>query len=447
MRTLLRVIALGIGLAALAGVAAVGWRLSGSVSVVERTGPAPGGREPRLSPSPADWPCWRGPHGNGVSDDPDPPLTWSATENVRWRVPVPGRGHASPVVWGDRVFVATADESEGTQSLVCYDRADGRQVWATEVHRGGLMAKHAKNSHASATPACDGRRVYVAFARAGAIWVSAVDMADGRIAWQAEAGPFVTEWGYGSSPALSDDLVIVAGDSRRSKLGRLQALAFLATLDRDTGAIAWRIRRPEEHSFGTPVVGRVAGRDQLLLADPQAVNSYDPGTGRDLWHANWSVNRAANTVAFDGDRVFATGAYPDKQTLCIRGDGAGDVTETHVAWRAAKYAGDVPSLLAHGGRLFVASENGILTCAAADTGKVIWQERVGTAVSSSPVWAADRVYVTAEDGRTTVVPAGGPFKVLARNALGEDVLTTPVFSGGAAFIRSVQSLWCIGLAK
>jgi outer membrane protein assembly factor BamB len=350
-------------------------------------------------------------------------------------------------VVGDRVFIATADGAAQTQSLLCFDRADGRPMWATEVHRGGLMAKQEKNSHASATPVCDGRRVYVTFARAGAIWVSAIDMADGRIAWQTEAGPFSTDWGYGSSPAVYNDLVIVAGDSRRAKLGRLQALAFLAGLDRETGAVVWRIRRPEEHSFGSPVIGRLAGRDQLLLAGHQAVFSYDPATGHEIWHCDWNAVRTANTVAFTDDLVYATTTQPERTIVCIRADGTGDVTDTHVAWRSGKISVDVPSPLAHGDRLFMSTDGGVVTCASAATGKVVWQERCGNAISSSPVWVAGRLYVTAEDGRTTVIKADGPFEVLAKNSLGEDVLSTPVFAGGAVFIRSVQSLWCIGPAQ
>jgi outer membrane protein assembly factor BamB len=445
MRTVLKVGAIGIGLAITAGAAAFGWRLSGSVS--ERHGSASGTSLPAIPPGPADWPCWRGPHGNNVSDDPAPPLKWSATENVRWRVPVPGRGHASPIVWGNQIFIATADEAEGTQSLICYDRTDGHQVWASEIHRGGLMAKHEKNSHASATPICDGRRVYANFARAGAIWVSAIDMIDGRIVWQTEAGPFATDWGHGSSPVMCGDLVIVAGDSRRSKLGRLQAIAFIAGLDRETGAIVWRYPRPEEHSFGTPIVAQVAGKTQLLLSGAQSINSYDPATGREIWHFNWDAPRTANTMAFTDALVFATTTQPGSQTVAIRADGVGALSDDHVAWRSNKFSSDVPSPLVHGGRLYIPADAGLVTCVTADQGKVIWKERLGSPISSSPVWAAGRIYLAGEDGTTTVFAADGPYKVLAKNPLGQDVLTTPVFSGGEVIIRSVQSLWCIGAPR
>jgi outer membrane protein assembly factor BamB len=348
------------------------------------------------------------------------------------------------VVRGDRVYLATADEEAGVQSLVCYDRAGGALRWQTPLHRGGLMARHDKNSHASATPACDGRRVYVPLVNAGALWLSAVDV-DGGVAWQTRVGPYVSEWGYGSSPALYRGLVIVAGDNKGSKLGHVAgACSYLAAVRAGTGEVVWRVRRPRAFSYGTPVVAEVSGRPQLLLAGAGAVTAYDPATGAELWHCNWPAGRTAGTMAFAPDRVFAAATFPQAELLCIRGDGSGDVGDTHVAWRTARGAPDVPSPLYAGGRLYTVTDAGQAACLDARTGERLWQGRLGAAFSASPVLAAGRVYAASETGTTFVFAAGPRFELLARNALPDEFYASPAVAGGRLFLRGLQTLYCLG---
>ena len=204
---------------------------------------------------------------------PRHPLPGAKARTVVWQADVPGRGHATPSIWGEQVFVATADEGQQTKSLLCYDRPSGALVWNREIHRSGFMHIHSKNSQASATPACDGRHVYCAFMVNEGIWLNAVDLA-GQIAWQQKAGDFRSKHGYGSSPLIYKSLVIVAADNDGG--------GFLAALHSESGKIAWKIPRERSASFGTPVLANVAGREQLLLSGQSSVISYNPVTGEEL---------------------------------------------------------------------------------------------------------------------------------------------------------------------
>ncbi|HEY1380895.1 MAG TPA: PQQ-binding-like beta-propeller repeat protein [Gemmataceae bacterium] len=391
----------------------------------------------------AEWPWWRGPLGTGVSLTAKPPLRWSESEGVRWKVAVPGRGHSSPVVCGDRVLLSTADDTEQTMSLLCYRRRDGILLWATPIQRGGFMAKHDKNSHASPTPVCDGRRVTVSFVAEDSLWVTAVDL-DGQISWRTRVGPFHSQWGYGSSPAYWRGLVIVAADNKGPRLADLAATtSYLAALDAETGDIVWRVRRPREYSYGTPVVAEVAGRWQVLLAGHQTIAAYDPATGRELWHCGSSLTRTAGTIAFDADHVYASGSFPAPEITCIRADGEGDVSETHVEWRQTRGAADVPSPLVLDGRVLVVNDNGVAVCFDAAGGKVLWQQRLGGAFSASPVAADGVVYAVNEDGRTIVFRAGAKFEKVADNRLDGAVYASPVPVGDDLLIRTEHALYCL----
>ncbi len=189
------------------------------------------GTSPVLTVAPGDWPWWWGPDRNATGEEQDVPTEWSVTDNVLWTAEVQGRGHSSPCVWGQQVFLTTADEASEQQRLLCYDRDTGQQRWNQVVHEGGLMRMHNKNSHASATPACDGQHVYTVFINGEALKVTAFDL-DGELVWQKDAGPFKAEHGYGSSPVIYGSLVIVLGDNLSG--------SFIAALDRETGEIAWR---------------------------------------------------------------------------------------------------------------------------------------------------------------------------------------------------------------
>lgn len=397
---------------------------------------------PVAVPSETDWPWWRGPLSNGINESANPPTKWGTDESVAWKVDVPGRGHSSPINWNDEVFLTTSDETAGTQSLLCFDLKTGNRRFICKVHNGRFPPSHAKNSQASSTPACDEQHVYTAFAVDDAIWVSAVDR-KGKIVWQTEAGPFLSHRGFGASVALHGSNVIVLGESRGSKLDRIRATSFLAALDRRSGRIVWRTRRPEEHSYGSPIVRNVCGREQLLMIGPGEIHSYDPETGQSLWRCDAAPERAANTMAASDELVFASGSHPQSELACIRADGTNDVTNTHVVWTEKKGVSDVPSLLYHDKILYVLSDLGVLTAFKAESGKNLWRKRIGGNFSASPIIAGDYLYVIDEEGTTTVLTLGPDAAEVSQNKLKEPAFATPTPVGSRLLIRTSNSLWCI----
>ncbi len=386
-----------------------------------------------------DWPTWRGPTGDNVAPCQQAPLHWGKTNNVVWKTPVPGRGHSSPVVVGDHIFLTTADEKKAIQSVLAFHRQTGRMLWKTDLFQGGLDKKaHKRNTQATCTVACDGQRVFASFMNGGAVWVTALDL-EGKQVWQTKVGPFVSFWGYSASPALYKSMVLVAAD--HSKGG------YLAALNRETGKIVWKQSRPKIRNYPSPVVHNVAGRNQLLIAGCDLLASYDPNTGKPLWSAEATTEECVGTIVTDGGLVFASGGYPKEGTVAVRADGSGEIV-----WQNPTeiYA---PSLLAHDGYLYTATDKGVAICWQAATGKVMWKERLGGVFNSSPVLVGDRIYVTGEEGRTYIFRADpGQWKLIATNDLGDEVFATPAICGGRIFMRVAERqvrkrqewLYCIG---
>ncbi len=387
----------------------------------------------------ADWPWWRGPRRDGVAEGPAAPVKWSATENVVWKADVPGRGHASPTVVGGKVFLLTADEQKETQSVVCYDRETGKQLWLTGIHQGGLESEvHRKNTQASATAACDGERVLSAFLNGGAVWVTALDL-DGKQLWQTKVGEFDSNFGYSPSPVIYKSLVIVAGDN--------QGGGFLAALHRKTGKVRWRKSRPAVATYATPVVARVAGGDQLLISGGDQVSSYNPDTGEPIWSCEGTTRSTVGTIAFAGDVVFASAGYPKSEIIAVRADGS-----KRVVWRNDRKL-YVPSLLHHDGYLYAVNDNGIGYCWNANSGKEEWKARIGGDFSASPVLSGGNIYVSNERGKTFVFKATpSRYEPVSENQLGDEAFASPVICGGQIFLRVADSssgsrremLYCIG---
>ncbi|HIN95496.1 MAG TPA: serine/threonine protein kinase, partial [Planctomycetes bacterium] len=269
---------------------------------------------PEPSYGPHDWPCWRGSALNGMATGEAPPTNWSREENLRWQIELPFSGHASPTVVGNQVFIAAADEAEETQYVFSYDRSTGAEVWRSVIHQKGFMYKHSKNSHASATPASDGSRLFAVCMIQDGIWVTALDL-EGKQLWQTKAGPFRSRHGYGSSPVLYKSLVIVAGDGNGG--------GFLAALHRKTGKLVWRVQRSHQASFCTPVIARIADQDQLLMSGQKEVISYNPATGKPLWKSSGPATTTANTLVWNDQLVFASGGYPQRSIMAIKADGSG----------------------------------------------------------------------------------------------------------------------------
>jgi outer membrane protein assembly factor BamB len=384
-----------------------------------------------------DWPWWRGPSFNGVAASQMVVLEWSETKNVLWKTPVPGRGHSSPVVVGARVFLSTADEAGNTQSVLCYDRATGKELWRRQVLQGGVDGRiHKKNTRASSTVACDGERVYAVFHGGGDIWATALDLT-GKQLWQKKIGPFVSHWGYSASPTIYRSSLIVSTDHKEG--GKLHAV------DLRNGGILWETERPRAPTYASPVVLKVAGKDQLVIAGAEQVVSYDPANGKQLWAVKGTSVECVSTIISDGDRVFATGGFPAKETLCIRADGAGDVI-----WRV-KQGDFVPSQILHQGFLYSVLDNGTVFCLDAATGKEMWKERLSSqAFSASPILVGAHLFIPSETGKTHVFRANpNKLEIVAENQLGKQIFASPVACGGRIYLRVVgddrqEMLYCIG---
>ncbi len=400
----------------------------------------PSDRKTASSPEAAadDWPWWRGPDHDCKSRDAQVITSWAPSKNLVWKTKVPGRGHSSPIICGKRVFLTTADEKAQQQLILAFDRKTGKPLWSTVAHEGGFLRKYPKNSQASATPACDGKRVYCAFINRNGLHVTATDLR-GKILWQKKAGTFQSEHGYGSSPVFYKSLVIVNGDNLKG--------SFIAALDRETGKVVWSTERKttgRHGSYATPFVATIAGRPQLIQTGMGEVASYDPATGQLIWSCEGPAEVTACTAACSDNLVFATGGYPEKELLAIRADGKGDVTKTHVVWRTGKGVTYVPSPLYHDGRLYVVNDGGVATCFEGKTGKQVWSGRLGGGFSSSPVLVGGLLYASNEAGRTFVLKTGRTFEVVARNDLDGRILATPAVCGGRIFLRTDNSLYCLG---
>lgn len=383
-----------------------------------------------------NWPGWRGPRGDGTSAESDVPIRWGPTENIAWKVKVPGAGHASPIVWGDRVFVASCREDTEERVLVCFDRASGEILWQRVVLQSPLEKKHRLNSFASGTPLADGRRVYVTFLDRDEMVVAAYDYA-GNPAWLARPGKFASVHGFCSSPVLFEDKVIVNGDHDGD--------AYLVALNRTTGRTVWKVDRENKtRSYVTPIIRQIDGRTQMILSGSKCVASYDPHDGSRHWIIDGPTEQFVASMVYNGRLLFLTAGFPELHMMAIRPDGHGNVTDTHIAWRTRKSASYVPSPIAAGDYFLVVSDGGIASCFEADTGKRLWTERLGTHYSSSLVSAGGLVYFTSDEGKTTVVRPGSKLDVVAENELGEYCYASPAISGGQIFFRGEKHLFCIG---
>jgi hypothetical protein len=375
-----------------------------------------------------DWPWWRGPHSNGVAASGQSlPTTWNPSAAV-WKTHVPGRGSSSPIVVGQRVILSTADEKLQVQSVVCYDRKTGKQLWKTDVNKGGFNPRiHTKNTHATPTVASNGTHVFAVFNNHGNVQVTALTL-DGEKAWQEVAGPFQPkqyQFGYAPSPVLYKSTVIVVSDYENN--------GYLAALDQKTGKQVWQTARPGTVSYSSPIVGRVAGKDQLLLSGCYQVISYDPNTGKQLWSMRGVANATCGTMVWSDDMVFASGGYPQRATVGIKADGSGKVV-----WQNTQKAYE-QSMLVHNGHLYTVTDRGIAFCWDAKTGTEKWKGRLGGKVSSSPTLTGGNIYVSNERGTTFVFrPGPQKFELVTKFQLGDEAMATPAFCGNQVFVRAVS---------
>lgn len=387
-----------------------------------------------------DWPGWRGPRGDGTALDKNLPVRWSTTEGIAWKAPIPGVGHSSPVVAGDKVFLTTCLVDKKQRVLLSIDRHTGQILWQRVVVTAPLEQKHGLNSFASSTPASDGKHVWISFLQYPDMIVACYDVA-GNLIWKKSPGKFFSRHGFCSSPVLYKDLVIVNGDQ--------DAEAYIVALDRATGEERWRADRPNRtRSYCVPLIVDMAGKKQLVLSGNMCVASYDPDTGKQHWLIDGPTEQFVASLVPGQGLLFLTTGFPEYHNLAIRPDGQGNVTKSHIAWHEknvpARKAAYVPSPIAFDQYFYVISDLGWLSAFEAKTGKRLWLEKLGRHHSASPVLADGRLYLTDDDGITYVLKAGRTFEVLARNPLGDECYSSPAVSDGKIFIRTSRSLWCIG---
>ncbi len=397
---------------------------------------------PKLSAD-QDWPWWRGPSRNGIAVEGQSVVTeFSDTKNVVWKSPVPGRGHSSPIVVGNQVVLASADEKQKIHAVLAFDRKTGKPLWKTEISKGGFPAKnHQKNTEATPTVACDGERLFVTFYHHETVQCTSLDL-KGKKVWQETVGPFHPkryEYGYAPSPTLYRDTVIVSAE--------FDGESAITALDRKTGKQIWREKRNSGITFSTPVVAHVAGKDQLLISGANQVASYDPANGKPLWSTPGTTAATCGTMVWDGDIVIASGGYPDAQTIAVKADGSGEVL-----WKNGQKCYE-QSLLAHSGYVYGLTDGGILFCWRTSNGEEMWKQRLSGPVSSSPVLVNGNIYWANEAGTWYVFkPNPEKFDLVAENQLGDEAFPSPAAAGNQLFIRTAKRdggqrrefLFCIG---
>ena len=414
---------------------------------------------PCAAQSGENWPGFRGPTGQGVSADPNPPLEWSATDNILWKTPIPGEGWSSPIVWNDRIFLTAATEGGTKCHVYAVDRADGKILWDTMVFEQGATRKEGKNSYATPTPCTDGERIYAVFGEGGAAALTF----DGKVLWTNQDVRFYSRHGLGASPVLYRKLLIMPydGSNRVASAGQWPNnspeeqlgwrtpwdKAEIAALDVATGKRAWTGKRGQSRiAHATPILLEQGGKTQMISIAGDAVQGFDPDSGERLWSAYCQGEGLVPTPVAGEGMIFTSSGYEKTTLRGIRLGGSGDVTATHIAWEQKKGVPTQPSMIYAGSHLFAVTEGGVASCFKAATGEIVWQERIADkqSFSASPVLAAGRIYIVSETGETTVFAAGPEFKALARNKIAEKCQASPAFSRGAIFLRTEKNLYCIG---
>jgi len=383
------------------------------------------------------WPCWRGPRSDGTCIEQDVATDWNPAGAI-WKIKLPGKGHASPIVWGDRVCTVTGMTATQERTLLCIDRTSGKILWQQTVVQGPLEKIHKENSYASGTPVTDGERVFVTFRVGDDIHVAAHELATGKQLWRVRPGTHKGEWGFSNSPVLFKDKVIIDGDGKDK--------SFLIALSRADGKTLWRKNRTNKGiSYSAPYIRDFAGRTQLIQCGDRCVAGFDPDTGEQLWIVDGPSQEFVATPVYSeaAGLVFISSSWPKQVLLAIRPNGRGDGTKTHVAWSDRKGAPYVPSMIVVGDLLFSINRGGMVFCYEAATGEVLWQKKLGRH-HASPVLVAGRVFFINDNGQVNVIKPGREFECLATYELGESCYASPAISDGQVFVRGFQHLFCFG---
>jgi len=422
-----------------------------------------------------NWPQFRGPGATGVVEGPARPVTWDAAKsvNVRWKTPIPGLSHASPVVWGDKVFVVTAvtsgakdetrfglygdvepvkDDPKHAWKVYALDKSTGKVLWERTAYEGiPKIKRHPKSSHAASTPATDGKYLIVNFGSEG---LYAYDLS-GKLLWKKDLGVLDAgwfydidyQWEYGSSPIIYKNLVIVQAD--------IQKNSFIAAYDIKTGKQVWLTPREEIPSWGSPTVYEGKQRAELITVGPKKIRGYDPATGKELWWLGPMSEITTPTPFVAHDLIFVTSGYAPKQPIyAIKPGGSGDLTlkegtesSEFIAWSKQRGGPYMPTPIVYGELLYTCNNQGVLTAYNAKTGERVYQERLGgtgAPFTASPVASDGKIYLASEDGDVFVVKAGPKYELLAKNPVGEVMMATPAISDGMVIVRTISHLYAFG---
>jgi outer membrane protein assembly factor BamB len=394
-----------------------------------------------------NWPQWRGPHLNGVSSEKNLPARWGTEENIAWKLPLPAWSGSTPIIWRERIFLNVAEGDN--LYLWCVERSKGSPIWKKLLGSGNTKMR--KQNMSSPSPVTDGTGVYV---MTGTGMLKGFDFGGNEL-WardiQKDYGRFGLNWGYASSPLLYQDSLYVQVLHGM----KTDDPSYLLRIDKKSGKTVWKVDRPTNakmespDSYTTPALLSYAGKTEIVITGGDCVTGHDPATGKELWRAN-GLNPenhpfyriVASPVVYEGIVYAPTRVKP---LLAIKSGGRGDITESHRLWSFAN-GPDVPTPVTDGKYFYIVDDRGVAWCLDAKNGQTIWgPERIKSGTySSSPVLADGKLYITSEDGLTTVIKAGPKFEPLAENDLNDYCLSSPAISDGQIFIRTAQHLYCIG---
>jgi outer membrane protein assembly factor BamB len=414
-----------------------------------------------------NWPSFRGLNASGIGEG-TAPTTWKVATSlhIKWKTPIPGLGHSSPVVWKDRVFVTTAitsapklefitglsgdlrsaeDVTPQSWRVYCLDKRTGRVLWEKVLHEGVPRSKrHLRNSYATPTPVTDGKHLIVSLGSEG---LYGLDL-DGNVRWTQNIGLMNVgfyadtrlQWGVGSSPILYGNLVIIQAD--------LDQDSFLAAYDVESGKQVWKVAREERQSWSTPTVYQGAPHDELVTLAPLHARGYDPKTGQELWKLGWGMDIIQSTPVVGGGLIyFSSGKGSQQPIIALRPGASGDLTlppgrpvDPHIAWSKDRWGPITTSPLLYGDHFYALTDQGVLRCLDAKTGELIYTQRLPDEFLASPVAADGKLYLTSENGDVYVVRAGPKYELLAMNSMDEVCLATPAISDGTLIVRTQHLL-------
>jgi len=398
-----------------------------------------------------NWPQFRGPGGDGHSASTKLPLTWSETENVKWKRPIHDRGWSSPVVWGNQIWLTTASEDGRQLYAVCVEASSGKIIHDLKLFEvENPQFAHKFNSYASPTPVIEERRVYVTFGSPG---TACLDTKTGKVLWQRRDLECNHFRGAGSSPILRGDLLLMNHDG--------SDLHYVIALDKRSGRTVWKTDRSVDYqdleadgkpkadgdfrkAFSTPHVIEWNGAALMLSSGAKAHYAYDPVTGKELWRVEELGQHSASTrPAVWKDLAFFPTGFAKGQLLAVKLGGSGVLDASRVAWRSSRSVPNKPSVTVVGDMLFTVDDSGIASCLVAATGEEVWRERAGGNYSASPLYAGGRLYVCNEEGKTVVFAASREFKKLAENTLADGFMASPAVTGDALILRTKSALYRI----